>query len=112
MTERTVCLSILRLQPGMRLARAVMRPDGVVLMPAGAEIDEASLKQLPQRGVEFVFVVEPDDRDAATIERDVAAAEERVNYIFRGSNSDAGMGEMRDDLRAALLSYRKAQAAR
>ncbi len=129
MTERNVCLSILRLQPGMRLARAVMRPDGAVLMPAGAEIDESALKQLPQRGIEFVFVVEADTRDAETIARDVAAAEERVNFIFRGISAKTnqaisrdgaategdefpGMGEMRDDLHAAVLAYRKAQAGR
>jgi hypothetical protein len=108
MSERIVCLSLLRLKPGMRLARPLMRPDGAILMPAGAELDEESLQHLPQRGVEFGYVYQTEDRSPETIAQELAEAEERVRFIFRGSTSDIpGMGETRDWLRDVMITYRR-----
>jgi hypothetical protein len=69
-----VCIPTLSLAPGMRLAQPVRRADGVVLLPAGSELDADQVRHLIQRGVEFVHVMHKETRDAAQIERDVAAA--------------------------------------
>lgn len=106
MTERTVCVATLGLKPGMRLAQAVRRPDGALLLPAGAEIDIDQLRQLVQRGIEFVHVAQEETRSAAQIEQDVAEAEERVAHLFRGKSGDA-----RRELAATIADYRRRAAA-
>ena len=103
MTERTVCLSPLRVSPGMVLARHVLRADGEVLLAAGTKLDSEKMQHLMQRHVEFVHVLVDDPRDAAAIEQEVAQVASRVNHIFRGQS-----GEARDELRAAVAAYRLA----
>ena len=106
MAERTVCVSTLGLKPGARLAQAVRRADGGMLLPAGTELDIDNLRQLVQRGIECVHVLQQETRDAGQIERDVAAAAERVAHLFRGQSSPA-----RDDLAAAIADYRRRAAS-
>lgn len=101
---RIVCLPIARLQSGMRVARAVLRPDGAVLLSSGTEIDEDELAHLHQRGVDTVFVEIPDPRDAQERVAAAAVIEQRVARIFRGASSEA-----RDDLKAAVRAFRLEQ---
>lgn len=102
---RVVCLAAQRLQPGMRLAKSVLRADGVVLLNAGVELDESELSHMHQRGVEFAFVEVPETRDAAAIEAEVQALQERIDYIFRPVSEDS---DARRELKQAVLSYRMA----
>jgi hypothetical protein len=104
--DRTVCVSILSLKPGARLAQDVRRADGGLLLSAGTEIDVDNLQQLIQRGFEVVHVLQEETRDAAQIERDVAAAVERVARLFRGESSDA-----RNELATAVTDYRRRAAS-
>ena len=106
MTDRTVCVSTLSLKPGARLAQAVRRADGGLLLAAGTEIDVDHVQQLIQRGIEVVHVLQEETRDAAQIERDVAAAVERVTRLFRGASSDA-----RNELAATVTDYRRRAAS-
>lgn len=106
MADRVVCVSTLRLKPGARLAQAVRRADGGLLLAAGTEIDLDQLRQLVQRGIETVYVSQEETRDAAQIERDVAAAAQRVAKLFRGESSPA-----RDELAAAVADYRRRAAS-
>jgi hypothetical protein len=110
MNERISCLSVLRLKPGMILARDLLRPDGAVLMAAGTELTESQLGQLQQRGIEVVFVREPDPRSPEEIEVARAAAQARVEYIFRvqavGEGDKVPPGDARMELRNAILAYR------
>ncbi len=106
MADRTVCVSTLSLKPGARLAQAVRRNDGGLLLPAGTEIDVDHVQQLIQRGIEVVHVLQEETRDAAQIERDVAAAVERVARLFRGASSDA-----RNELAVAVTDYRRRAAS-
>ena len=106
MADRDVCVSTLRLKPGARLAQAVRRADGGLLMAAGTELDLDQLRQLIQRGVETVYVRQEETRNAAQIERDVAAAAQRVARLFRGQSSPA-----RDELAAAVSDYRRHAAS-
>lgn len=106
MTERTVCVATLGLKPGMRLAQAVRRPDGALLLSAGTEIDADQLRNLIQRGIEFVHVSQEETRSAAQIEDDLAAAMEGVARLFRGRTGDA-----RQELAAAIADYRRQQVS-
>ncbi len=104
MTTRAVCLTPIRVTPGVRLARPVLRADGNVLLAAGTELDRDQLAQLWERGIEYVYIETSDERDEAAKARDLAAAEARVATLFRGTSS-----ESRDSLRAAILAYRRAE---
>lgn len=101
MTRKTICLTPLRVVPGSRLARSVVRHDGRLLVAAGVELDRDLLAQLFERGIEFVYVETDDTRDPETIEHDVAVVRDRVDLLFRGPASEA-----RDALRAAITTYR------
>jgi hypothetical protein len=104
--DRTVCVSILALKPGARLAYEVHRPNGGLLLPAGTEINAEHVHSLIQRGIEYVHVLQEETRDAAQIEHDVALAAERVAHLFRGDSGDA-----RNELAAAITAYRRRSAS-
>lgn len=104
--ERKVCMPTLGLKPGARLAHAVRRADGVLLLAEGTEVDVDQLRQLIQRGIDCVDILEEETRDAAQIERDLAAAAARVAHLFRGRSSEA-----RDALAAAVAGYRRQAAS-
>lgn len=102
MTERVVCMSTLAVTPGARLAQAVRRADGGLLLAAGTEIEADHLRQLIQRGIDCVYMMQEETRDPEQIEGDVAAAAARVAHLFRGAS-----GAARDDLAAAVADYRR-----
>jgi hypothetical protein len=102
---RVVCLAAQRLQPGMRLAKSVLRADGVVLLKAGAELDETELSHMHQRGVEFAYVEVPETRDAVAVEAEVKAMQDRLEYIFRPTTEDT---DARHELKLAVMAYRQA----
>jgi hypothetical protein len=106
LADRRVHVSTLAIKPGARLAEAVRRPDGGLLLAEGTEIDTDNLQQLIKRGVECVEVLQEETRDAAQIERDVAAATARVAHLFRGKSSAA-----RDELAATIADYRRRAAS-
>ena len=106
MADRTVCVSTLGLKPGARLAQAVRRADGGLLLAAGTELDIDNLRQLLQRGIECVHVLQHETRSAEQIEHDVTAAESRVAHLFRGAS-----GAARGELAAAVTDYRRRAAS-
>lgn len=106
MVERTVCIATLALKPGAKLAQAVRRADGALLLPAGSEVDGDQLRQMVERGIECVHVLQEETRDAAQIEHEVAAAVARVAQLFRGTTGDA-----RQQLAAVVADYRRQEAS-
>lgn len=106
LAERTVCIPTLALKPGATLAQAVRRADGALLLPAGSEVDVDHLRQMVQRGIEYVHVLQEETRDAAQIEHESATAEARVAHLFRGKTSDA-----RQQLAAVVADYRRQEAS-
>lgn len=106
MTDRVVCMSTLAVAPGARLAQAVRRADGGLLLAAGTEIEADHLRQLVQRGIDCVYVLQEETREAEQIEHDVAQAAARVAHLFRGAG-----GASRDDLAAVVADYRRRVAS-
>lgn len=105
MSQRILCLTPVRIRPGMTLARPAVRPDGQVLLPAGTVLSEEQLQHLMSRGVEYLAVATEDHRDEAAIGEEIAAAGERVDYLFRGEGSDA-----RRELHDVIHAYRVSRA--
>ena len=91
-----------RVTPGMLLAKTITDRDGHALLAAGAVLDEEVLDRLIRRGVESIAVLVQDHRDEETIATELRLAEERVDFIFRGSGS-----RVRAELHAAVLDYRR-----
>lgn len=106
MKTRIACLPPGQLTPGMTLAVPLLSAQGGVLLAAGTILDERALDNLRRRGVEFLTVALPDNRDADTIAREQRAAAERVDFIFRGAGTAA-----RSALHAAVRAYREKQLA-
>lgn len=105
MSTKAVCLTPERVTPGSRLARAVARADGHVLLAQGTELDREQLAHLWERGVEYVYIEVDDPRDGAARAADLEAADARVAELFRGPG-----GEARDALRRAVLAHRQREA--
>lgn len=105
MKTRALCLSPGRVAPGMTLAKAITDRDGNTLLATATVLDSEMLDRLTRRGVEAITVLVDDPRDAETIASDLAMAEARVGYIFRGPGSQA-----REMLRQAILAYRQENA--
>ena len=99
--QRVMCLAPGRATPGMTLARPITDREGSVLLSPGTTLDLAMLERLIRRGVDAISVLVPDNRDEATIAKELRAVERRVEIIFRGPGSAA-----RDQLRDAVLNFR------
>lgn len=103
MNSRIVCLAPGRVAPGMTLAAAVIGRDGHILLAAATALDAEMLERLIRRGVESISVLVADTRDPETIAMELAAAEARVETIFRGVGNPA-----RQELHMAILEFRRA----
>lgn len=106
MSQRVLCLTPVRIRPGMMLARPAVRPDGQVLLPAGTVLTEEHLQHLMARGVEYLAVSSEDTRDEAAVAAEIEAVGARVDYMFRGPSSEA-----RQDLHDVVRTYRVTRAA-
>lgn len=104
MKTRSVCLPPGRLQPGMITATPILARQGEELLPANCTLDAAMIEGIRRRAIKSILVVVQDDRDSATIERELATEEKRLAYIFRGEGNDA-----RAELQRTVSSYRRSQ---
>ena len=107
MKTRQRCLPPTLIPPGSRLALPITSANGVVLLAAGALLDEGQLQNLIRRGVEAATIEQDDPRAAEDIAAQIAAAEARVEAIFADTRDDADMRALKD----AVLMYRRASLA-
>jgi hypothetical protein len=103
MKTRKRCLPPALIPADSRLAESITSANGVVLMAAGALLDEGQLANLVRRGVEAVTIEEDDPRAAADIAAEIAAAEARIDTIFADVADDPTMLA----LKHAVLAYRR-----
>lgn len=106
MKTRIVCLPPGRLRPGMTTATAILARQGEELLSANCTLDEAMIEGIRRRSIKCIIVMIPDDRDMATIAREIATEEKRLVYIFRGDSTEA-----REDLHRSVAAYRRTQVA-
>ena len=105
-------------KPGMVLAKAVSRPDGMVLAAAGSTLTEGLLDRLEPMGVSHLVVEgEPVALEGAG-STSFGKRLERLDYLFRKYPDDKWMGQMRRllhryfGMKAASAAARLARAAK
>lgn len=95
-------LAVGDLQPGMQVAVAVADEAGRVLLPAGAEITEATIASLRRRGIEQVGVEVEAADDPAALEAHRQQVTAQLDRLFRR----AGQGPETRSLYDAVSRYR------
>ena len=87
------------LTPGMILAKPVTNAAGLVVLPSGAELDEAILSRLQRLGLASVFV-EGDTGDAGG--KTFAELEAELDHRFRHVNHDPLQQQLLEAIRLYL----------
>ncbi|MBS1188992.1 MAG: hypothetical protein H6R10_784 [Rhodocyclaceae bacterium] len=93
------------LLPGMRVASAVADDGGRILLPAGAELSEATIGGLKRREIQEITVEVEVPDDPAALERHRQQVMERLGRLFR----HAGEDRETQALYQAILKYRLEQ---
>ncbi|WP_457570408.1 hypothetical protein [Desulfovulcanus sp.] len=95
-------------QPGMILEKPVLRPNGLVIVGEGAELNENLIKRLQDMGIKDLVVQgEPLDLEGMVGSTSYAKRIERLDYLFRNFNEDSWMKKVK----AFLKSYYERKAA-
>ncbi|MFA7321512.1 MAG: hypothetical protein WC000_08615 [Dokdonella sp.] len=89
-------------QPGARLAAAVLGADGQVLMTTGSILTEAALQQLARHGIAAVAI--EAQRDEAELKAAREALHRRIEHLFRRCRLESDSGAQ--TLFKAVLDYR------
>ena len=87
------------LTPGMILAKPVTNNTGLVVLPLGAELDEATLTRLQRLGLTSVYV-EGDAGDASG--KTLAELEAELDHRFRRVIDDPIQCQIREAIRLQL----------
>jgi hypothetical protein len=82
-------LALDAVQPGMKVAEAVVDDGGRVLVPVGAEVTEAMLTSLGRREIESIKVEHEVEEDPAEREAHRAVIVSRLDRIFRHAGDAA-----------------------
>lgn len=95
-------MALEQLQPGMRVAAAVVDAAGRVLLPVGAELSEASIASLQRREIAQVSIELDLPDDPAQVEANRQKARAELDHLFRG----AGDGVETRALYEVVAAYR------
>lgn len=87
------------LTPGMILAKPVTNNTGLVVLPAGAELDEATLSRLQRLGLASVYI-EGEAGDASG--KTLAELEAELEHRFRRVITDPIQHQLREAIRLQL----------
>jgi hypothetical protein len=89
-------------KPGMVLGEPVALRERLVIrfsLPAGHVLTEGNLRNMAAHRAEFLCIAVPDERSAAEVAADAAAAQQRLTRIFEGA-------DLNEPVMARLLDYR------
>ncbi|MEF3697100.1 hypothetical protein [Desulfolutivibrio sp.] len=99
-------LSLVR--PGMVLAKAVARADGIAVAAQGTELSQAHLDRFDTMGVDAVVVEgNPVDLEGAAGDMSYEKRAERLDHLFRKHAGDKWMQQ----IKKLLYDYFKLRAA-
>lgn len=87
------------LTPGMILAKPVTNSTGLVVLPAGAELDDATLSRLQRLGLTSIYV-EGEAGDASG--KTLAELEAELEHRFRRVIDDPLQHQLREAIRLQL----------
>jgi hypothetical protein len=98
----TKTVAIADVEPGMRLAVAVLDDGGHVLLPAAAALTDGILQSLQRRGVTQLQIESQETLDPAVLAARREAIEQQLARLFR----KAGEGAETMALHQAVLAFR------
>lgn len=98
-------LPVEQLQPGMQTASPVADDSGRMLLPAGAELTEATIAGLQRRGIAEVRVELEVEDDPAELEQYRQRVTARLDRLFR----HAGLGKETLALYQAIAKFHMEQ---
>jgi hypothetical protein len=104
--------------PGMKLAKAVVREDGITLVGEGVELSESLIARFEQSGISTITVKgNPVQMDGLPGSTDYDKRAERINHLFRKHTDNAFMMTLKKvlsqyfRLKAAAIAAAVAEAA-
>lgn len=104
--------------PGMKLAKAVVREDGITLVGEGVELSESLIARFEQSGISTISVKgNPVQLDGLPGSTDYGKRAERMDHLFRKHSDDNFMMTLKKvltqyfRLKAAALAAIAAEAA-
>lgn len=100
--KRTEWLALEAVQPGMKVAEAVLDSSGQLLVPAGAEVSESVLAGLARRAVSAIKVEYEVEEDPVAREARRKAVSSQLDQLFRR----AGEAVETRTLYEAVLAHR------
>ncbi|HBE95140.1 MAG TPA: hypothetical protein DD766_00465 [Desulfovibrio sp.] len=100
-------------KPGMKLAKAVTRDNGMVVMGPGMELTESHLERLRSMEVDRITVEgNPLEGGSSGVDTSAAHRLERLDHLFRRLGGDPWQDEVRGFLNEYLRIKAAEQAAR
>ncbi|HMM38311.1 MAG TPA: hypothetical protein PKB11_06085 [Desulfovibrio sp.] len=99
-------------KPGMKLAKAVTRDNGMVVMGAGMELTETHIERLRGMEVDRITVEGNPVEGADGVDTSAAKRLERLDHLFRRMSGDPWMDQVRGYLNEYFRLKAAEQAAR
>lgn len=99
-------------KPGMKLAKAVTRDNGMVVMGPGMELTESHLERLRSMEVDRITVEGNPLEGAGGVDTSAAHRLERLDHLFRRLGGDPWQDQVRRFLNEYLRIKAAEQAAR
>lgn len=96
--------------PGLRLAKPVTGPTGIVVLGTGAELTEALIERLKNMGVPAV-TVEPDSGLVSCPTKSIEELEGELLRRFTYAGADPTLCRIREAIRAQLRASRWGEMA-
>ncbi|MDO9632344.1 MAG: hypothetical protein Q7I92_10640 [Humidesulfovibrio sp.] len=94
-------------KPGMKLAKAITKANGMAIVGSGVELTEALIDRLDGMGIDRVFVV----GDAVAVSQNPTERMLRLDQLFRRLNDDAYMVKVKAYLHEYFAIKAAADAA-
>jgi len=94
-------------QPGMKLAKAITKANGMAIVGSGVELTEALIDRLDGMGIDKIFIV----GDAVSVSQNPPERALRLDHLFRRLGDDAYMVTVKAHLREYFTIKAAADAA-
>ncbi|KIX15685.1 hypothetical protein [Dethiosulfatarculus sandiegensis] len=95
-------VSIKNLKPGHTLARDVVRPDGVTLIPAGKKLGASEIRLLERLDIQFVLIEGEAFTDAGERERYLSREKKALELRFSRVENDSILMAIKEIFRKNL----------
>jgi len=94
-------------QPGMKLAKAVTKANGMAVVGSGVELTEALIDRLDGMGIDKIYIV----GDAVAASQNPSERVQRLDHLFRRLGDDPYMVKVKAHLREYFTIKAAADAA-